>query len=651
MHPFHTKNKKDINGAYLDLLVNGTQKDSKFGRNSIYDEIARLELKKRGMETPDFNGDNFRESIQCIYDRIDCFDFVLPGFIFMMSRYGESGEIPEDLKNEARDMILGCKYWIDEGGPENSPCYFTENHQMLFHANEYAAGQLYPDETFTNNGKSGKWHMEHAKPLVLNWLEWRFRFGFSEWLSNNYYHEDMLSVSLLAILAEDDEIRTKACMIIDLLFFDMALNSYKGNFGSTHGRTYCRNIVGARDGSHVLRGLFLGIGDQPLTLSPAAVFLACDGYKAEEPIVSCANDPRAYENRQVMSMNVEEGAALGVDPGDPKNVTYFWGMGANSHEAIVDNTINIGAVPGYYMVERAKSHKEYYDMCDAAGIQYDPDADYTSRPKADLYTYRTDDYMLSCAQDNKKGKYGFQQHVWQATLGGKAVVFTNHPATDEYNGRPNKWAGNRIMPKTVCHKNVLISMHNINVAMVPTYTYHTHAYIPQEFLDEVITKDKWVFGRKGDGYFAIRPLSGFTSWEKPDPAFYPYMDLPRKDEKGGQYEIKPYEYTATGRSNAWICEMGSKNESGSFGEFAEAVSAAEISGDVFSLTYHSPSLGRIETGWSKPLKVSGQNIPVDYQMRYENPWCNAKRGALQMSISDGERELRIDFEKASREVR
>ncbi|MBN2559249.1 MAG: hypothetical protein JXB33_10895, partial [Clostridia bacterium] len=615
MHPFWATakaGKNDINEAYLDLLVNGAEKDKKAGNNSIYRELARLELKARGKAAPEFDANNFMESIKCIYDRTDCFDFVLPGFIFMMARYGESENIPNDLKDEAKKMILGCKYWIDEGGPEKSPCYFTENHQMLFHSNEYAAGQLYPDEIFTNNGKSGRWHMEHARPLVLNWLKWRFRFGFCEWLSNTYYHEDVLSLSLLAILAEDDEIKTKARMIIDLIFFDMALNSYKGVFGSAHGRAYCQNIFNTRDGSFVLRSLFLGTGDEDLALSPAAVHLAIDGFRVPAPVISCANDERTFENRQCMSMYVEEGAALGVDPGDPRNVTYFWGMGANSHKYVVENTLKVKAEPGYYLIERAKSHKEHYDMCAAAGAWCDPDSDYTSRQKANLYTYRTKDYMLSCAQDNKKGKYGFQQHVWQASLGGKAVIFTNHPSGNDYTDRPNKWAGNRIMPKTVCNRNVAISMYNTNIAMVPTYTYHTHAYIPQEFLDETVEKNGWVFARKGDGYAAIRPVSGFTSWADADPALNPYMGLKKEDENGDPIRLKPYEYIATGRSNVWICEMGSRDENGSFAEFIGAIAKARISGDVFGITYESPSQGAITTGWNDPLTVNGLEVATDY---------------------------------------
>ena len=646
MHPFIEKAEAkglDTNEEYLKLVVEMTKGDYKPNQYGIYAELARMELNSRGMNAGQLDEANYRASIQKIYDRIDCFDFVLPGFIYLMSKYGNSPWISDELKAEAKTMILGCKYWIDEGGPEKSPCYFTENHQMLFHSNEYISGQLYKDEIFTNNGKTGEWHMKHARPFVLRWLEWRFKFGFCEWLSNNYYHEDMLSVSLLAVFAEDEEIRTKAKMVIDLIFFDMALNSYKGNFGSSHGRTYCQNITNTRDGSFVLRGVFLGIGDEELTLSPAAVQLAIDGYKVAEPIISCAQDKRTFENRQVMSMDVEEGSALGVDPLDFDNITYFWGLGSNNHRLVVDNTLSVKTNPGYYLIERAKSIKEHYDLCEAADIPYDADGDYTSRPKADLYTYKTKDYMLSCVQDHKKGKYGFQQHVWQATLGGKAVIFSNHPATDDYRGRPNKWAGNRIMPKTVQHKNVVISMYNTNVAMVPTYTYHTHAYIPQEFLDEVVEKDGWVFCRKGEGYAAIRPASGYTSWLPADINYNPFMGLKKEDEDGNPIKVKDYEYDATGRANVWICEMGSESENGSFESFIEGFRSAELTGDVFATTYESPSLGTIRTGWSKPFEVSGNEIRTDYKMRYDNPWCKCERAALEMNISDGKTKLNLNF--------
>ena len=39
-----------------------------------------------------------------------------------------------------------------------------------------------------------------------------------------------------------------------------------------------------------------------------------------------------------------------------------------------------------------------------------------TREQVNITTYRTPDYMLSCAQDYRPGYGGDQQHIWQATL-------------------------------------------------------------------------------------------------------------------------------------------------------------------------------------------------------------------------------------------
>ena len=48
--------------------------------------------------------------------------------------------------------------------------------------------------------------------------------------------------------------------------------------------------------------------------------------------------------------------------------------------------------------------------------------------EVNTYTYRTADYMLSSAQDYRKGSRGNQYHAWQATFDANAQVFTTHPA-------------------------------------------------------------------------------------------------------------------------------------------------------------------------------------------------------------------------------
>jgi hypothetical protein len=71
------------------------------------------------------------------------------------------------------------------------------------------------------------------------------RGGFREWDSNTYFEEDVLALSHLADLAENDDVRELATVVLDKLFFSLAINSFNGVFGSTHGRTYTPYIKGA----------------------------------------------------------------------------------------------------------------------------------------------------------------------------------------------------------------------------------------------------------------------------------------------------------------------------------------------------------------------------------------------------------------------
>ncbi len=109
--------------------------------------------------------------------------------------------------------------------------------------------------------------------------------------------------------------------------------------------------------------------------------------------------------------------------------------------------------------------------------------------------------MLSCVQDYRPGSAGYQQHIWQATLGIDAVVFTNQPGSRDPAGvSPNFWAGNA-MPRAAtiqkCSDQYL--PYSSSVRSQP----YSHAYFPKEAFDEVMEKDHWVFGRKDNAYIAL----------------------------------------------------------------------------------------------------------------------------------------------------
>ncbi|OUC08019.1 hypothetical protein RY27_11495, partial [Litorilinea aerophila] len=200
---------------------------------NVFSEIAKMALGRWQQVKTNV----ILETVERINQRADCSDFYLVGLLGMMIRYMDDPNFPEDLVWPLADCVLNFKYWMDEPG-DDAMCYWSENHQILFHTCEILAGQLYPDREFSNVNKPGSWHREKGERLALSWLHKRATGGFREWDSNTYFEEDVLALTHLADLAENDEVAELAAVVLDKLFFTMAVNSFRGVFGSTHGRTY-----------------------------------------------------------------------------------------------------------------------------------------------------------------------------------------------------------------------------------------------------------------------------------------------------------------------------------------------------------------------------------------------------------------------------
>jgi hypothetical protein len=388
----------------------------------------------------------------------------------MLHRYGGNPSFPESLKQPLEECVLNFKYWMDEPGSD-AMCFWSENHQILFHACEILAGQLYPDRLFTNVGQTGQWHREKGERMALSWLQKRGAGGFREWDSNCYFEEDLLALSHLADLAESQAVYDLSTVIMDKLFLTMALNSYKGTFGSTHGRTYTPHIKSARqEATAGVSRLMWGMGafnDKIL----ATVSLACmENYGFPLIIGDIAADlPEEMWNRERHAGQLEE-----------------W--------------------------------------CDLA----------TGDWEVNKVTYKTPDYMLCSAQDYHPGESGVQQHIWQATFGPDAVVFVTHPPclSEEGSHRPNFWHGNVVLPRVAQWKDVLIAVHKLPD---DDWLGFTHAYFPAWAFDEHVLRDAergndrvWAFARKGEGYLALTAARGLEFIMQGDNAY-------REVRSHGQY--------------------------------------------------------------------------------------------------------------------
>ena len=603
--------------------------------HGVFIEAAKLELKRRGLPSEEFDYSQLKPALNRIHNREDCAEFAIPGLVRLLKVYREM--LPAEVVTEIETELIGFRYWLSEPGEINA-CYFTENHQPLYHSAEILVGSMFPDTVFPSDGNTGAWHAEHGKKMLRRWIDWRTRFGFSEWTCN-YYEEDIIALLGLTEYCDDEEIKKRSRLLINTLMFDTAINTFKGSWIGSRGRTYPHYLVDPMfEGISQVCRLYFGEGQLDGGLSDVAVLMAIYDYKIPEAIIKVANDPSPVMiSRERMSVNSKDARMYGVDPDDFDNIMFFWGLQVYCYEEVIEQSKHV-INPNSWMNERINAYSEKYKLCDAAGVACDKDPDFTAMTQTDIYVYKTPDYAVSCSQDFRRGKQGYQQHPWGAHLGGRAIVYTNHPGSLEYRDRPNAIAGNWYLPRCVQHENVVLSVYRVPADIIRML--ETHAYFPQKEFDEIVEKGGWVFGRKDNAYIALKSLNR-AEWKPSDPEMYQVV---YGSEWEKYYTEKPFFYHANGHANVWVTELGSKTQNGSFESFIAGFDGVEICGDTFNFTYNSPSQGEMRFGWDGPLTVKGKEIQIKDYPRYDNPFCKAEFNSKRLEISCGGSECIIDHE-------
>lgn len=562
----------------------------------LYGVFRQLSRQSAGMPLEE---EGMTDVINVIKSNHDCNDFTLNGLLRMIYLDRDKGALTERMRSDAKERILDFKYWWDDSRRDTTyRCYHTENHQALYHTAELLAGQLYKKERFAN-GMTGRQHMKHAIERLEPWLDYRFRFGFSEWLST-YYDVEALLLTNLYDFAEDKRIREKAKNVLDLLMFDMALNSRDGYLAGASGRIYASSLLTGTHNTSPLAWLAFGVGTYDRQQLAGAPALASSSYVCPDIIREIACDSmRTMECRQRTSINVEDAPLYGLSYDDELDCHLFWGMQEFIHPLSVRMSKSISERYDTWPYRDYDRYISVYDK-EIAEKGSTVDRERFALSEANIVTYHTPAYMLSSLQDYRKGMPGYQQHPWQATLTPKALVYTNHPGGENLRNSPNYWAGNEILPRSAQAKNVAVCVYNIPDNHSRGFS---HAYFPVEEMDEVMISGNWMFGRKGDGYIAL-----YSSTR-------PQL---RQDFRGELCDLK-----ADARRNVWLCEMGTAMEWGSFHKFIEAVSKSAITSDGSTVSYDSPTLGKVTFGWDAPFTVGGAERQLRGEYRYDNPYCRA----------------------------
>lgn len=480
-------------------------------------------------------------------------EMLLLGLLGGMLRFGKHPGFPGGLSEQVKAAALGFRY-----APSAAACdaltFDLETRQIIFHACAILAGQLYPTAVFSDGGLSGKKLRQQGEAAALAWMRERAARGFSAWDSTEGYAETLFALSYLIDLAKTEAVWELASVLMDKIFFSIALNSYKGVFGGSQGRAGTPDLKGGMlQATAAITRLMWGIGMYNNHL-PALVSLALMEKYELPPILA------------EIAYNLPE---------------VEWNRAQSAGEGQVANTA----------------------------------------------AYRTPDYMLAAVQDYHPGEPGRREHIWQATLGTKAVVFSNHPGCATHNDAhtPNFWLGNASLPRVAQHQDTLIALYHLPESALIRYT---HAYFPVIEFDEYRLEHNTAFARLGDGYLALTAAGGLEMVESGPTAFR--------------------ELRSPGLHNAWICQMGRAALDGDFASFQARILAnpprfdsPTAAGMTAAATTQAGQ--KIAFSWEGPLTLDGAEVALSGYPHFDNPYTYADLPARQMEIRTAGYLLRLNF--------
>ncbi|KAA3659187.1 MAG: hypothetical protein DWQ10_09375 [Calditrichaeota bacterium] len=578
--------------------------------------------------------DRLNGTLDFINKENDCADFRLASLVRIL--YDFPDQIPNSVLKKIESVLFNFRYWMDEPGG-NGMCYWSENHQVLFASSEYLIGQSYPDSIFHNSGLSGKQHMQKAKILILDWLEMRWKYGFSEFYSNVYYSEDIGGMINLIDYCADDSIALKTSIIMDLLIYDVASQKSGNMFLSVNGRAYEKGRKG--DPGASFYNITNHLWDSGNSIKPHLNygFIARKKYTVPPVLIEIGNDKRSVAIKQSNGLNISELKDEGYFGSDNRSIMMQWGMEAFTNHEIIRNSLNYIRDQNLFSNEFLHGFKEMdytaFRLLHLEGILayfLNMQTDGLAIQRANTYTYRTNDYSIYTVQNHFPGTNAIQHHVTGMNLGSSFAVFHVHPAIPESRKlhSPNYWVGYGRMPHAVQDENVSLAIYNLpdeKNLMEMDMLHFTHAYFPTQLFDSTLIKKNYAFGKKGSAYCALIGKN----------------DLNLKNQKTD-------DLIQNGQKTFWIIEAGSAEEDGSFKDFCDRIlkNKVRFNDEILTLEYTSGNKD-YALKYDDKFSVDALEIDTEYD-RFDSPYIKAKRKTSKMEFNFNNKFLLLDFENLVR---
>ncbi len=605
-----------------------------------------------------------------INNRYDCSDFSMQMLIRLQYSYANYiNSISPTAGQMIKDTLVNAKYWITEPGAD-SQCYWSENHQLLYAAAEYLAGQMWPDEIFPNDNVTGSVHMERGLNRLNIWLEHRALYGFSEYNSANYMQFCYSPLANLLQFVDRSEVEfiERLKIITDLMVYDHASNMYNYTYMAPTSRAYASNMVGiSGDRTKSFTKLFWDIDDSYLDqdgqinnwllMAQATDEFGQPFYEVPEVLLEIGRDTETRVIKSSQGLNTSELEAEGLIGQSDEQIMFQLGMESYTNKEVFANTME------YFRRYDLFTNKtfDYFKYLDLGLLRtlnlygpissvLNPMPNGIALERANLYTYQTENYQLATNQAYHEGSFGASQMLSIANFTENAVVFTTHPARypdeDGVSGYPGYWAGYGRAPYATQYENVQIQLYKLpkrsslfELYDVPQYT---HTYLPEAYFDQVIIDGRYAFAEVDGAYLALIGAGNLEYLDFNADTLVEFgndlTNYPNKKFDLVQDTDSLYQY--------WIYEC-SDDSVETFAEFQSRIKANNLSyNNKDNISYNSN--GNIfKLQYSGDFVVNGTVQDLEYD-RYESAYINAERKATTYSFSFNGYTLESDYANATR---
>jgi len=374
-------------------------------------------------------------TLQGIDQRRDCSDFTLAALLRMV----HLGLVSPDERAAIRKTALAFRYWDDEPGTD-AMCFGSENHSLLFHGCQLLAGRLWPDERFSNSGRTGAEQAALGLRRCAAWLAEVEPVGFREYLSSTYMPLTVAALMNIVDFSGDAALAQRAAAVADGVFRDLAMHAFDGVVIAPQGRVYRNVLYPETGGTQAL--LSFATPEAVVAHTNWIAFVASSpSYQPPAGLAPLMTQPACRRYRQD-----------GVEVVLHKTAEYL---------------LTSLAIPASF------------DLGEGA-------AETPANWRAALWP----------------GKPGYQQHLWQATLARDCHVFVSHPGGtfDGTQSRPGYWYGNGSLPRLAQTEGMLAEIFDIPDAHPVGFT---HAHWPSDAFDRQEVRGHWAFGRRRSGAVAL----------------------------------------------------------------------------------------------------------------------------------------------------